>query len=185
MIDIVDGGLRFASAPFQHRITVAWRSGGSWRPLKLERGGRADGAAFVAREGGLTVRLSLAPSADATESVPYTLSFQSPGEPTRVQLAIEIPDAPDGVEPFHQIPSFLFGDNNIAHVPPGTSASLTRLHPDTPGCASEWECRADRAAVPVSMALFAGGLAGVSIPPYSDAKPRAGDHSDTDFIRNG
>ena len=54
MIDLVDGSLRIADAPFDHRLAVAWRIDGRWRPLPL----RGEGDAFVSDGDGPRVRLS-------------------------------------------------------------------------------------------------------------------------------
>lgn len=86
--------------------------------------------------------------------------------------------------PFHLIPGNINGDNNLAGAEPGHFPNLTREHPDNISCSTYWELRADRAPMPVSMLCFGGGLAAVSIDPYSEGAPIDQPQSDN-FIRNG
>src|SRR5688572_8846409 len=107
MLELDEGGLRLSDAPFNHRLTVAWRTRNAWRPLSLLR----NGDALAAADGPLRVRLRLEPSR-VSGTWNYHLAFDS-AEPTRLRLFLELPHEIPGGDAFHLIPAFLFGDNNF------------------------------------------------------------------------
>ena len=145
-----------------------------WHPLALN----AHDNRFVARHNGLEAGLVLQTVGDGIQA--FTLSFTSPF-PTRIRLTLEVPSA---TEPFHLIPACIFGDNNLHGAEPGHFPNLTRDPVQSVSCSPYWEFRADRASLPLSMLLFKGGVAGISIQPYSPADQQT-TSSRENFIRNG
>ena len=130
------------------------------------------GDEFAAAAEGIEVRLRVQRE---SEWLRYELEFKS-ARPTRLQLALALPDAAGA---FHIIPACIFGDNGLAHSEPGHVPNLTTRHAGNVSCSPHWELRADRASHPVSLVCFDGGLAGVSIAPYSRCDSADG------FMRNG
>lgn len=130
--------------------------------------------AFAARGEGLAATLHI----DGTVSgrLNYELRFEAEAG-TRVQLRLDLPGI---AQSFHLIPGNIFGDNNLTYAEPGHFPNLTLEHAGNVSCAPYWEMRADRASHPLSMVCFEGGVAAVSIDPYSDAADSA-----DGFIRNG
>ena len=70
--------------------------------------------------------------------------------------------------PLHLIPCNIVGDNNIASAKPGEFPLLTRDHPEIPFCASLWEFRADRAAMPVTFLYSGDTVLALSVDPYAE-----------------
>ncbi|MCX5661482.1 MAG: hypothetical protein NTW19_17520 [Planctomycetota bacterium] len=174
------GLLRVADDLPEHLLALEWRADEGWRKLALE----GDGPNFTATAPGLRATLRITPAKEAG-TWSYEISLAS-SRPTRLRLLLQLPGAADV---FHLIPGIIHGDNNLAKAEPGHFPNLTTLHPESDSCAPEWETRADRAAVPVSMIAFSGGsggggVAGVSIDPYSAGRPLAPAGRDS-FIRNG
>lgn len=169
------GALTLTAAGLQAELSLAlWREA-RWQALPLARNG--DGFAGMAP--GARVNLRLAPA--ATGELRYDLGLAAEA-PTRVQLRLGTPAARDA---FHVIPGQLFGDNNLAKAEPGHFPHLTRQHPGNVSCSPYWEFRADRASHPVSLLCFAGGVAAVSITPYSDSPGVDGHGTPVTFLRNG
>ena len=159
------------------QLTLSYWRDGAWSALALARGGDA----HVAQGDGIRATLRLADVDCACyggRSPQYELSFRSE-RPTRLQLKLSVPDA---VDPFHLIPANIFGDNNLSGAEPGHYPNLTNDHPGNVSCSPYWELRADRASHPISILCFRGGIAGVSIDPFSDVDDT--EHPDG-FIRNG
>lgn len=167
------GSLILHNGRWRNALELAFWRDDAWQALALS--GQDD--AFTAESAGVRVELGLEPDED---SIRYRLSF-SADSPTRVQLKLSVAEASN---PFHLIPGCIFGDNNVAKAEPGHFPNLTFEHPGNVSCSPYWELRADRASHPVSALLFDGGLAAVSVDPYSDAgfdiaTSREG------FLRNG
>lgn len=120
------------------------------------------------------VGLTLAPEDDGVWG--YALEVEAP-VPTRLRLTLERPGI---ANPFHIIPGMIFGDNNLEHAGPGHFPNLTTRHPENVSCSLYWEFRADRASLPLAILCYDGGVAAVSIEPYTEQ------HGVPDgFIRNG
>jgi hypothetical protein len=118
--------------------------------------------------------LTLADEGDGVWS--YSLEVEAP-VPTRLRLTLERPGI---ANPFHIVPGVIFGDNNLEHAGPGHFPNLTSLHPENVSCSPYWELRADRVSLPLSILCYDGGVAAVSIEPYTEQ------HGVPDgFIRNG
>lgn len=172
-----DGSLTFESIPFPHRLRVRVAEGDreGWHDAPLSR--QADDR-YTAHGVDAKITLTLTPQADAWA---YALSVQAP-RPARVQLALELPDA----EAFYpMIPAVLFGDNNLAHVEEAVFPHLTAARRDEPNCSPYWEFRADRASHPAAMAAFHGGVAALSIDPYTDNATGVSGRDAPTFVRNG
>lgn len=176
-----DGFITLADDLPAHRLALEWRDDDGWHALRLE----GNAPRFTGQASGLRAELRLA-TAPEPGSWAYEISLAST-RPTRLRLLLRFPHS---AEPFHLIPGVIFGDNNLAKAEPGHFPNLTTLHPGNDSCAPEWEFRADRAALPLSMLAFAprngrpGGAAGISIDPYSAGRPLAPAGRDG-FIRNG
>ena len=85
---------------------------GGFVPLPLEKtDGGLRAAAF-----GMKAELTLGPPSREGDRIPYGLSFTAPFR-TRLRLRVALRDE---TEPFHLIPGNIHGDNNAAHVRPGT-----------------------------------------------------------------
>lgn len=173
MIKIDDGVLVLCEGAWRNTLMLNYWIDGAWHGLKLERAGEG----YVGQDSVVRARLSISEEKD---SLPYALSFKSSIR-TRLQLRLSLVEA-RGV--FHLIPTVIFGDNNLAHAEPGHFPNLTLEHPGNISCWPYWEFRADRASHPVSILCFDGGIAGVSIDPYSDCPPDR-TNSREGFIRNG
>jgi hypothetical protein len=159
-----------ANADIMNRLRLdCWRAG-AWMSLPLA----AEDGRYVIRQEGVTVSLALSPLDDGVWE--YRLEVDS-GELTRLRLTLEFPEVNAA---FPIIPGVLFGDNNLEHAGPGHFPNLTTLHPDNVSCSPYWEFRADRASLPLSILCYDGGVAAVSIDPYTE-QPGVPDG----FIRNG
>lgn len=173
MITEQNGKLVISENGFGHEISLAYWSEGDWVELRL--GKKED--AFVASDEGLCARLVLTPQ---DKDWRYKLEFEAK-QATRLQLKLSVSGA---AEPFHVIPCNIMGDNNMDWSPQGHFPNLTRKHPDNISCSPYWEFRADRAATPVSALCFKGGIAAVSVNPYSDVEHHATSGREH-FVRNG
>ena len=173
MLGTDDGSIVLLDGFAANRLTLNAWLGGAWRPLALT----ASADTFVASQTGVRAELRCVEEAD---SVSYELSFNS-ASPTRLQLCLAVREA---ANPFHLIPASIFGDNNLTFAEPGHFPNLTGQHPGSISCSTYWELRADRAALPVSMLCFDGGVAAVSIDPYTQC-PLADTTSREGFLRNG
>lgn len=174
-----DGRLRLSGGVFGNVLALSYWHRERWHELPLTGGtngrfrGSGDGP-------GDRVRIELAIEHDEGVGFRYRLALES-GFPTRVQVRLSVGGARN---PFHLIPCCIYGDNNLSHAEPGHFPNLTHDFSDSPSCAPCWELRADRSSHPVSMVLFDGGLAAVSIDPYSPVDP-AFTTSREGFVRNG
>jgi len=175
------GTLQLSDDAPHHTLSLHYWRAGAWRNLPFE----GDDGKFAARS--VTVLQNVKASFTLQregEHFTYALSFEGI-QPTRLQLRLSLPAAKDC---FHIQPGVLFGDNNLGGAEEGHFPNLTAKHGSSVSCSPYWELRADRASHPVSLICFDGGLAAISIAPYSDGKPASDpDHvSPTDaFIRNG
>lgn len=173
LMEIIHGKLLVTSGALAVQCALAYWQEGMWHSLFLQ----ASGEAYLGQAAGITVVFALADGAPGTFR--YTLHVTA-DFPTRMQFACEPVQV---TEPFHILPGVLFGDNNLAHTGPTHFPHLTTAYPKEPACASYWECRADRASHPVSVLAFSGGIAAVSIAPYT---ARAGDDvRETSWVCNG
>jgi len=165
-----DHGALTLSACISSHLRLECCRGGVWQVMPLRPEG---GRWTVANEG---VHGSLELTAVGEGAWQYHLTLDAT-ELTRLRLTLELPGI-DGA--FHIIPGVLFGDNNLEHAGPGHFPNLTAARAETPSCSPYWEMRADRAALPLSLLCFDGGVAAVSIEPYTD-QPGV----PAGFIRNG
>ena len=97
---------------------------------------------------------------------------------TRMKLQLSLPEEKDY---FHVIPCNIYGDNHAEEVRIGEFPLLTEIHPEASFCSPYWEFRADRAAVPLSALCCAGGVAAISVDPYSEEEGK----EEGGLIRNG
>lgn len=158
---------------FPCRLTLAAQVRGLMTPLALE----VAGPRLRATGDQITADLLLDPEEG---SLRYTLTFQA-GFPTRLQLALSLPDAR---QVFHLIPCCIHGDNNLPAAQPGHFPNLTEAYPDNVSCSPYWEFRADRAAIPLSMIAFQGGILALSVNPYTPLSQKF-TTSREGFVRNG
>jgi hypothetical protein len=165
--------LIITDAPFAASLSIRIWQEGRFHPVPVE----LEDDAITGERNGARVSLVLTPSGPDWR---YHLSLTSP-VPTRVQLKL---DCPESQEVFHLIPGCIHGDNAVEASDGGHFPHLTRSRQDPHWCSPYWEMRADRAALPVSMSLFQGGAAALSIDPYSPA-PQDTSTSREGFIRNG
>jgi len=172
-MELRDGCMWLASGALRGALSVSCWTEGSWRPMSLS----PEGPALVARLDGVEAWLVLTPQGGRWR---YELAFQAE-RLTRLQLELALPQAR---EVFHLIPANIYGDNNLPRSEPGHFPNLTTEHAGNVSCSPRWELRADRASHPVSIMCFDGGVAGVSIVPYSDCDPGA-TNSAEGFVRNG
>jgi len=177
MIELTDNGtLRFEAASFPHRLALKITSGGTkWQsvPLRLVEANNYEATAH-----GAHIHLGFAPADNYWQ---YNLTLNSE-KPTRVQLALELPEAAD---PYPIIPAVLFGDNNLDNVSRIVFPHLTANHREKENCAPYWEFRADRASHPIAITAFNGGVAAISIAPYCDNAEGIEGDDQPEFIRNG
>ena len=173
MPDAENGAIQIVTGECRALLSLhAWRDG-RWVFLPLvSRDDR-----YVAEGDGIRVDLALSRTGD---HYAYQLAIAA-AQLTRLQLRLAVPGAKDV---FHLIPCCIYGDNNLRGAEPGHFPNLTTEHPGNVSCAPYWEFRADRASLPVSLLCFEGGVAGVSISPYSACEP-ADCTSREGFIRNG
>ena len=146
----------------------------AWHSVSLEGGA----GCYRAESDRVTVNLELSPE---PHGYSYELRVRS-SFATRVRLRLRLPGARDV---FHLIPCNIYGDNNLALTGPGEYPHLTDQFSDDLFCATLWEFRADRAALPVSILCHADGVVGISIDPYSEQEPDRVTLNDHGFIRNG
>lgn len=170
------GTLALTADGLQTQLSLAVWYEDRWKPLRL-REAEADGY----RGDGHGAHLALRLEPVSAYETRYRLRLEAE-HPTRVQLRLALADA-SGC--FHIIPGQLFGDNNLAKAEPGHFPHLTQQHPGNVSCSPYWEFRADRASHPVSLFCFAGGVAGVSITPYSDNAGVDSQGVTVPFVRNG
>lgn len=153
----------------QMKITLFYRRKEEWLPIPEEcwTGGECryqipDGlfyASFAEREGEYAYEMG------------FDASF---GTQMKLMLTLE-----GGRDYYHVIPCNIYGTNHAEEVRPGEYPLLTEEHPEIPFCSPYWEFRADRAAIPLSALCWDGGVAAVSICPYSEEEAGEG------FLRNG
>lgn len=157
--------------------------GGEWRVVPLQRDDRCWSGQIEQVPGELEwwreprvfrVALTLTPESEGMWS--YGLEVEAP-VPTRLRLSLERPGI---VNPFHLIPGMIFGDNNLENAGPGHFPNLTNLYAGNVSCSPYWEFRADRASLPLSIVSYDGGVAAISIEPYTDCTGVP-----DGFIRNG
>lgn len=177
---------RLTDVSIAHRLVVDLWVAEAWRRAPLARvGERWAGGCGDAR-----VELQLDPAGDHWR---WRLHLESP-EPTRVRLALELPEAED---PYPILPGVLFGDNNLA-VAPGPMFPHLARHRHQDNYAPYWEFRADRCSHPAALLAGRGVAAGVGIDPYCDdatgaiacTAADADDRGETrrepcDWVRNG
>lgn len=147
----------------------------SWRRLPPQ----GTGACFYGEDQAVRAALTLAPESDGL--LRYRLSFNA-RYPVRLQLSLAVSNA---TAPYHVIPAVLYSDNALAHAEPSHLPNLTTIHAGNVSCSHYWEFRADRASHPVSILHFMGGVAAVSIDPYSDCASSDVEDASETFIRNG
>lgn len=119
-----------------------------------------------AKAAGTSVTLKTVQSDDLTGRIRFSVSIET-DSPSRVEFVL----APEGQnrKAFHIVPGFIFGDNNLAISGPNHFPNLTDEKIEGPSCSPSWSMRTDRAAAPVSMALFdEGGYVAIAGPPYLD-----------------
>jgi hypothetical protein len=124
--------------------------------------------------------------AHVTEGLKYKMAF-STAMPAQLRLIFTMEDERSL---YPVIPCNIVGDNHIAEAKPGEYPLLTSEHNEIAMCASTWEFRADRAAVPISGMCCERGAAALYIQPYSDVEPgQPGDYRTESrhgaFIGNG
>lgn len=168
-----DGKVALGGGLWGNALALTYLLGDAWRELALT----PDGDGFRAADEIVEAHVAFSGPADA---LAYELSYRAT-RPTRLRLMLNVPDA---AAPFHIIPANIFGDNNLAKAEPGHYPNLTAAHTGNVSCATTWELRADRASHPVSLLCFDGGIAGISIDPYS-ACWISKTTSREGFIRNG
>lgn len=108
--------------------------------------------------------------------VSYTMGFDCAYD-TKLKMEMRT----DGKNPFNVIPCNLHGDNNFKGSFPYTLPFLVNSGA-TPFASDRWEFRADRAAAPLSAICTDGGVAAISIQPYSDAE--GGKRTVTGYIKS-
>ncbi len=118
-------------------------------------------------------RASFAPAPDAPDSLEYSMYLNSQ-TPSQLRMQLSVPGQKNY---FHIIPCNIYGDNHAAEAKPGEFPLLTNDHKGMSFCAPLWEFRADRAAMPLAALCWDGGVAAVSVDPYSP--------SGAGCIRNG
>ena len=139
---------------------------GIWQEIELRQAGEG----FLRLEGN-QARVEMRFRRETPEEIRYSLRLSAP-VPSRLRM-VASPSGGVG-QPFHLIPACLFGDNNVDIVRPGEFPLLTDKFPGIRFCSPEWEFRADRAAMPVSILCAADQVWGVSVDPYAetgDGKP--------------
>ena len=158
---------------------LAWHEG-EWIPLAVI--GNVGRNTFRHEELGLDLEFELE---IRDEGYGFCVSYTS-RHPTRMLIRLVLRNVRQA---FHVIPGCIFGDNNLAHTEPEHFMHLTSGERDEASCSSHWEFRADRAAMPVSMIAFEGGVAGLFIQPYSDDVEGVQHHlhysKGEGFLRNG
>lgn len=169
-IDVIPQGLRISSHGISGILTLAFIRDGRWMPLPCS----IEGHCVTAQVDGTRVSMTLRDCEPGI--VAYELSLEA-GIPTRVAIGLSMPGRQNY---FHLIPACMFGDNNHAMAKPNEFPTLSAEICDDRAASSRWDFRADRAAMPVSMLCFDGGVAAVSICPYSDHQTHP-----EGFARNG
>lgn len=172
-IEIQDGQLVLSGGPRRGLLTLSYWFESTWRTLKISR----SDAGYAGEDQRVSAKLVLT---EQQGHLAYELSFKATC-PTRLQLKLGVAQAQNV---FHLIPCNIHGDNNLAKAEPGHYPNLTTQHAESQSCSAYWEFRADRAAMPVSILCFDGGVAGVSIDPYSECSIDL-TTSREGFIRNG
>ncbi len=135
---------------------------GIWHETEL----RPAGEGVLAAENGLG-RFEMRYRQESPEEIRYSLRF-SATLPSRLRMTAEPAERTE--EPFHLIPACLFGSNNADRVRPGEFPLLTDRFPGVRFCASAWEFRADRAAMPISVLCTKEGVYGISVDPYAETE---------------
>jgi hypothetical protein len=172
---VQSGAVSMVQGSLAAELRLSYWQNCAWHPMDL----RKMDDRLEAGHNGVSVSLMLSPVASGCHC--YTVALTS-SFPTRIRLALEVPLA--HADPFHIIPACLLGDNNLRGAEPGHFPNLTREAAESVSCSPYWEFRADRAALPLSMLLFQGGVAALSIQPYTQAGLQL-TTSREGFIRNG
>lgn len=155
----------------QLKISLFYRRDGKWIPIPEECWTGAE-CRYQAREGIYYASLA---KQGGEPFYSYEMGFEASCE-TQMKLMVTLEG---GRDCYHVIPCNIYGTNHADEVRPGEYPLLTEAHPEIAFCSPYWEFRADRAAVPLSALCWDGGVAAVSICPYSEKDPGE------EYLRNG
>lgn len=150
----------------QLKISLFYRRDGEWIPIP-EECWRGEECQYRTQEG---LYYAFLAKRKGEPFYSYEMGFEVSCE-TQLKLMVTLEG---GKDHYHVIPCNIYGSNHAEEVRPGEFPLLTEVHPEIAFCSPYWEFRADRAAVPLSALCWDGGVAAVSICPYSEEEGQTG-----------